>query len=68
MAMIRRDLMKLVAHAIGPTHQYPAGLMLFLGTMLAPTQDRFGPGKGFTHAIGDVVTVAMPKRGCSSTE
>ena len=63
MAMISRDPMELVAQAIGPTHQYPDGLMLFLGTMFAPTQDRFGPGKGFTHAIGDVVTVATPKLG-----
>jgi fumarylacetoacetate (FAA) hydrolase family protein len=37
--------------------------MLFLGTLFAPTQDRFGPGQGFTHAIGDVVTVSTPKLG-----
>ena len=63
MDMISRDPMELLAQAISPNHQYPDGLMLFLGTMFAPTQDRFGPGKGFTHAIGDVVTVATPKLG-----
>jgi len=63
MGKISRDPMDLLAQAISPNHQYPDGLMLFLGTMFAPTQDRFGPGKGFTHAIGDVVTVATPKLG-----
>jgi fumarylacetoacetate (FAA) hydrolase family protein len=58
MAMISRDPLDLVAQAIGPNHQYPDGMMLFLGTMFAPTKDRLGPGKGFTHVIGDVVTVA----------
>lgn len=35
----------------------PVRHALFLGTMFAPTQDRHGPGLGFTHAIGDLVTV-----------
>jgi fumarylacetoacetate (FAA) hydrolase family protein len=47
----------------GPNHQYPDGFMLYLGTMFAPTQDRFGPGQGFTHAVGDVVTVSTPSLG-----
>jgi fumarylacetoacetate (FAA) hydrolase family protein len=63
MAKISRDPADLVRHAIGPHHQYPAGLMLFLGTMFAPTQDRHGPGQGFTHEVGDIVTVATPKLG-----
>ena len=63
MAMISRDPLNLVAHAIGPNHQYPDGLVLFLGTMFAPTKDRFGPGQGFTHAVGDIVTIATPKLG-----
>jgi fumarylacetoacetate (FAA) hydrolase family protein len=63
MAMISRDPLDLASQAIGSNHQYPDGLMLFLGTMFAPTQDRFGPGQGFTHAIGDVVTVSTPKLG-----
>jgi fumarylacetoacetate (FAA) hydrolase family protein len=37
--------------------------MLFLGTMFAPTMDRFAPGKGFTHTVGDIVTVATPTLG-----
>ena len=63
MSQISRDPLDLVAHAIGPDHQYPDGLMLFLGTMFAPTVDRLAPGKGFTHMIGDVVTVATPRLG-----
>ena len=63
MALISRDPLELVGQAIGPNHQYPDGMMLFLGTMFAPTQDRFKPGQGFTHAIGDIVTVATPRLG-----
>ena len=63
LARISRDPLAIVAQAIGPNHQYPDGFMLFLGTMFAPTQDRFGPGQGFTHAVGDVVTVATPALG-----
>jgi fumarylacetoacetate (FAA) hydrolase family protein len=59
---ISRDPLDLVAHAIGPNHQYPDGLVLFLGTMFAPTRDRLAPGQGFTHVIG-VVTVATPSLG-----
>ena len=60
---ISRDPLDLVAQAIGPNHQYPDGMMLFLGTMLAPTQDRLGPGQGFTHRVGDVVRVSAPTLG-----
>ena len=63
MAMISRDPLDLVTHAIGAHHQYPDGFVLFLGTMFAPTKDRFGPGQGFTHAVGDIVTIATPKLG-----
>ena len=63
MSQISRDPLEIVAHTIGPYHQYPDGLVLFLGTMFAPTADRAAPGKGFTHAIGDVVTVATPSLG-----
>jgi fumarylacetoacetate (FAA) hydrolase family protein len=31
--------------------------MLFLGTLFAPTEDRDQPGGGFTHKLGDVVTI-----------
>ena len=63
MSEISRDPLEIVEHTIGPYHQYPDGLMLFLGTMFAPTVDRFTPGKGFTHMRGDIVTVATPKLG-----
>ena len=61
--LISRDPLDLVGHAIGPNHQYPDGLVLFLGTMFAPTQDRFGPGQGFTHAVGDVVAISTQRLG-----
>ena len=63
MAMISRDPEDLVSQAIGPNHQYPDGFMLFLGTMFAPTKDRHGPGQGFTHTVGDIVTVSTPTLG-----
>jgi fumarylacetoacetate (FAA) hydrolase family protein len=62
-AMISRDPLDLVEHAIGPNHQYPDGLVLFLGTMFAPTHDRHGPGLGFTHMVGDLVAIATPTLG-----
>ncbi|SRR5579883_285888 len=62
-AQISRDPEDLVAQMIGPSHQYPDGAALFLGTMFAPIADRDAPGKGFTHKEGDVVTVAADKLG-----
>ena len=62
-SQISRDPLDLVGQVIGANHQYPDGFMLFLGTMFAPTQDRFGPGLGFTHAVGDVVQVSTPGLG-----
>jgi len=63
MAKISRDPEDLVAQMMGPHHQYPDGAVLFLGTMFAPVQDRDAPGQGFTHKIGDVVTIAAPQLG-----
>ncbi len=63
MSQISRDPLEIVEHTIGPNHQYPDGLVLFLGTMFAPTIDRFAPGKGFTHVVGDTVTVTTPRLG-----
>jgi len=63
MNKISRDPLDLVSQAIGPNHQYPDGLMLFLGTMFAPTKDRMAPGEGFTHVIGDIVTISTPLLG-----
>ena len=58
MAEISRDPEDLVAQTVGRHHQYPDGFMLFLGTLFAPTEDRDEPGGGFTHKLGDVVTIA----------
>jgi len=67
LSMISRDPLELVDQAMGEpgqrTHQYPDGFMLYLGTMFAPTQDRHGPGQGFTHALGDLVAVSTPQLG-----
>jgi fumarylacetoacetate (FAA) hydrolase family protein len=63
MARISRDPADLVAQTRGRHHQYPDGFLLYLGTMFAPVQDRDGPGQGFTHHLGDVVTVSAPALG-----
>ncbi len=63
LSQISRDPLDLAGQAIGKNHQYPDGLVLFLGTMFAPTQDRHGPGQGFTHVVGDTVTVSTPRLG-----
>jgi len=63
MARISRDPQDLVRHAMGAHHQYPDGIMLFCGTMFAPVQDRDAPGAGFTHHLGDRVTIASERLG-----
>jgi fumarylacetoacetate (FAA) hydrolase family protein len=63
MARISRDPADLVAQMLGAHHSYPDGAALFLGTMFAPVQDRDAPGKGFTHHVGDVVTIACDRLG-----
>jgi fumarylacetoacetate (FAA) hydrolase family protein len=63
LAQISRDPLDLAAQAMGKYHQYPDGMMLFLGTMFAPTQDRHGPGQGFTHVVGDTVSISTPGLG-----
>ncbi len=63
MNMISRDPEDLVQQTIGRHHQYPDGLVLFLGTLFAPTKDRDVPGEGFTHKVGDVVTISNPALG-----
>ncbi|GGY00867.1 hypothetical protein GCM10007160_30860 [Litchfieldella qijiaojingensis] len=63
MREISRDPLDLVQQTIGAHHQYPDGFMLFLGTMFSPIQDRDGQGQGFTHHLGDTVTIATPALG-----
>jgi len=60
---ISRDVADLAAQAIGRFHQYPDGLILFVGTMFAPMDDRGAPGSGFTHKVGDTVSISAPELG-----
>jgi len=60
---ISRDLADLASQAHSRYHQYPDGLLLFVGTMFAPVDDRGAPGSGFTHKMGDVVSIAAPELG-----
>jgi fumarylacetoacetate (FAA) hydrolase family protein len=34
-----------------------------MGTLFAPVEDRDTPGQGFTHKIGDIVTISNDKLG-----
>jgi fumarylacetoacetate (FAA) hydrolase family protein len=63
MREISRDPADLVAQTVGANHQYPDGLVLYLGTMFAPIEDRLGPGQGFTHKEGDLVTIGTERLG-----
>jgi fumarylacetoacetate (FAA) hydrolase family protein len=63
MKEISRDPLDLVSQTIGRHHQYPDGFMLFMGTLFAPVEDRDHKGQGFTHKIGDVVTISNDKLG-----
>ncbi|MCA1370860.1 fumarylacetoacetate hydrolase family protein [Bradyrhizobium sp. BRP14] len=63
MREISRDPLDLVSQTIGRHHQYPDGLMLFMGTLFAPVEDRGEPGQGFTHKVGDLVTISSPALG-----
>jgi fumarylacetoacetate (FAA) hydrolase family protein len=63
MAKISRDPAEIVAQTLGPSHAYPDGFVLFLGTMFAPVADRGAPGMGFTHKTGDIVTIGAAKLG-----
>lgn len=60
---ISRDPADLVGQLIGKNHYYPDGAVLFLGTLFAPIDDRGAPGKGFTHHMDDIVTIAAPELG-----
>ena len=63
MTQISRDPMDLVTQLMGAVHQYPDGAVLYLGTMFAPVQDRDEPGMGFSHHLGDVVSISAPELG-----
>ncbi|HAF2412823.1 TPA: fumarylacetoacetate hydrolase family protein [Salmonella enterica] len=63
MTEISRDPLDLVSQTYGAHHQYPDGFMLFLGTMFSPIKDRDTEGGGFTHHLGDVVSISTPTLG-----
>ncbi|MGH6761004.1 MAG: fumarylacetoacetate hydrolase family protein [Phyllobacterium sp.] len=63
MKEISRDPLDLVSQTIGRHHQYPDGFMLFMGTLFAPVEDRGAKGQGFTHKVGDIVTIANAELG-----
>jgi fumarylacetoacetate (FAA) hydrolase family protein len=63
MRLISRDVLDIVDQTIGRHHQYPDGFVLFMGTMFAPTDDRGGAGQGFTHKVGDIVSIRSTKLG-----
>ncbi|MDR6127829.1 fumarylacetoacetate (FAA) hydrolase family protein [Sphingomonas sp. SORGH_AS802] len=62
MQEISRDPEELLRQALSE-HHYPDGLVLFCGTLFAPTQDRDEPGKGFTHKVGDTVAIRSERLG-----
>jgi fumarylacetoacetate (FAA) hydrolase family protein len=63
MREISRDPFDLVSQTMGAHHQYPDGVMLFLGTMFSPIKDRDAAGSGFTHHLDDQVTISSPPLG-----
>jgi fumarylacetoacetate (FAA) hydrolase family protein len=66
LTQISRDPVDLASQAVNRNHQYPDGVVLFLGTAFAPTQDRGETGRGFTHKLGDVVTIRASTLGSLS--
>jgi fumarylacetoacetate (FAA) hydrolase family protein len=66
MSEISRAPSDIVAQAINAHHQYPDGLVVFLGTMFAPIDDRGAKGRGFTHKHGDMVEISTPLLGMLS--
>lgn len=63
LSAISRTPADLVRQTLSASHQYPDGLVLFVGTMFAPTMDRGAPGAGFTHQVGDQVKISADALG-----
>jgi len=63
MSQISRTPESIVAALTGRHHQYPDGVVIYLGTMFAPVKDRGGAGKGFTHKPNDIVTISTTHLG-----
>lgn len=60
---ISRDPADIAGQMIGRHHQYPDGVVLFLGTMFTPVKDRDGVDQGFTHKSGDLVDISSAQLG-----
>ncbi|SDF30151.1 fumarylacetoacetate hydrolase family protein [Phytopseudomonas seleniipraecipitans] len=63
MNQISRDPLDIVDQTLNANHQYPDGFLLYLGTLFAPTEDRDQPGNGFTHKLGDHVSISCGQLG-----
>jgi fumarylacetoacetate (FAA) hydrolase family protein len=62
-SQISRSPKEIIKQTINRTHQYPDGVVVFLGTQFAPTKDRGEKGKGFSHKVGDVVRIGSDQLG-----
>jgi len=62
-SQISRSPLEIIKQTINRTHQYPDGVVVFLGTQFAPTKDRGEKGKGFSHKVGDVVRIGSDQLG-----
>lgn len=67
-ARLSRPFSELIGATWGDHHQYPDGFLLFTGTLFAPVEDRHTAGSGFTHELGDVVTISSPHLGTLRNE
>ncbi|MFJ6279230.1 fumarylacetoacetate hydrolase family protein [Arthrobacter subterraneus] len=63
MPFISRDPEVLARYTVGDSHQYPDGILLYLGTLFAPNADRDGADMGFTHHLRDIVRISSPQLG-----
>lgn len=63
MREISRDILDLIGQTMDESHQYPDGFVLFTGTMFSPIANRERAASGFTHAVGDIVSISTPALG-----
>lgn len=62
-SQISRDPADIAGQMLSRNHQYPDGVVLFLGTMFAPVKDRDAKAQGFTHKDGDLVAIGSAELG-----
>lgn len=63
MDQMSRNLMTLARQTINAHHSFPDGVALFTGCMFRTPVARGSEGEGFTHKVGDVVTIKAPVLG-----